>query len=237
MARRIIVLAGALALALALGAGGTAAEEAEEDRPAVAAAPPLYKLPKVGKPTGRIGGGRRGTGGELPSVYALVPDHVGYTTQRQPVLYWFLSQPVEGNLRFELTLIDEDSVAPLVDRAFETPPSPGLNRIRLADHGLELAPGEEYQWSIALVPDRQDRSQDVVSSGWIEVVPAPAALSEQLAAAGPAGAAAVYGEHGLWYDTLAAAIADTERQPGEATSRERLATLLTQAGLPPVPAQ
>jgi hypothetical protein len=237
MARRILVLAVALALAFAFAAGGAAAEDADGKGPAVAAAAPLYKLPKVGKPTGRVGGGRRGAGSELPAVYALVPDHVGYTTQRQPVLYWFLSESVEGNLRFELTLIDEDSVAPLVDRAFETQPSPGLNRIRLADHGLELEPGEEYQWSIALVPDRQDRSKDVVSSGWIEVVPAPAALPGQLAAAGPAGAAAIYGEHGLWYDTLAAAIADVERQPTEATPRERLATLLTQAGLPPTPAQ
>jgi len=230
MLPRILVLATSLTW---FGAGVAAAEEPADQPSELAAAAPLYQLPKVGKPTGRIGGGRRGAGSELPSLYALVPDHVGYTTESQPTLYWFLSERAAGNLRFELTLIDEDSVEPLVDRAFESTPSPGLNRVRLADHGLSLEPGEEYQWSIALVPDAGDRSKDVVSSGWIEVVPAPEDLASRLEAAGPDGAAAVYGAQGLWYDTLAAAVADLERHPDDASRRERLAVLLSQVGLPP----
>ena len=94
----------------------------------VAASPPIYQLPKVGKPTGRVGGGRRGTGDGLPGLYAVVPDHVGYTTSRQPVLYWYLSDRVAGNVRLELTLIDEKSVDPLLDRQV---PVHGIGRFRV----------------------------------------------------------------------------------------------------------
>lgn len=234
MASRNLALAVALGLAAALATSVASAGDAEQQQqqPSVAAAAPLYKLPKVGKPTGRVGGGRRGAGSDLPALYALVPDHVGYTTQRQPTLYWFLPEGAKGDLRFELTLIDEASVEPLIDRPLASPPSPGLNRIQLAGSGVKLEPGQEYQWSVALVPDKNDRSKDVVSSGWIEVVAPPDDLAARVEAAGPDGAAAVYGANGLWYDTLAAAIADVERNPSATAPRQRLAGLLAEAGLP-----
>jgi hypothetical protein len=223
---------------LALGAGvpgsSAGAEEgagASADRD-VAASPPIYQLPKVGKPTGRVGGGRRGTGDALPGLYALVPDHVGYTTSRQPVLYWYLSERVGGDVHLELTLIDEKSVDPLLDRQFPAPAQPGLQAIRLADYGVSLEPGQEYQWSVSLVPDAADHSKDVVSSGWIEVVTAPDDLAAQLAAAGDDGAPQVYGAAGLWYDTLAASAARLERDPANPRYRSDLDRLLAEVGLP-----
>jgi hypothetical protein len=223
-------------LALGTGAPGSTAGAEEGAGPAaggnVAASPAIYQLPKVGKPTGRVGGGRRGTGDALPGLYALVPDHVGYTTARQPVLYWYLSEAVSGNVRLELTLIDEKSVDPLLDRQFPAPAKPGLQAIRLADYGVSLEPGQEYQWSVSLVPDASDRSKDVVSSGWIEVVAAPDDLEAKLAAAGPDGAPQVYGAAGLWYDTLAASAARLERDPNNPRYRSDLDRLLAEVGLP-----
>jgi hypothetical protein len=196
----------------------------------VSAAPPLYQLPKVGKPTGRVGGGRRGGVHALPEVYALVPDHVGYSTSAQPVLYWYLSEKARGDVVFEVTLIDESSISPLVDRRLSAPSQPGLQRVELSKLGVKLKRGEEYQWSISLVPDPKDRSKDLVSSGWIEVVSPPAGMQDRLAAAGPAGAASVYGEAGLWYDTLDATMAQADR--GDAQAQGQLAGLLKQVGLP-----
>jgi hypothetical protein len=222
-------------LALGIGVSGSARAE-EAGGPAagagVAASPPIYQLPKVGKPTGRVGGGRRGSGDALPGLYAVVPDHVGYTTSRQPVLYWYLSERVNGNVHLELTLIDEKSVDPLLDRQFPAPAQPGLQAIRLADYGVSLEPGQEYQWSVSLVPDTSDRSKDVVSSGWIEVVTAPDDLDAKLAAAGENGAPEVYGAAGLWYDTLAASAARLERDPANPRYRGELDRLLAEVGLP-----
>ena len=206
------------------------AESPKKGASDVSAAPPLYQLPKVGKPTGRVGGGRRGGFSALPEVYTLVPDHVGYSASAQPVLYWYLSEKAKGDVLFELTLIDETSISPLLDRRMSEPTKPGLQRVDLSKLGVKLKPGEEYQWSISLVPDPKDRSKDLVSSGWIEVVAPPDGMKDRLAAAGPAGAASVYGEAGLWYDTLDATMAQADR--GDARAKVQLAGLLKQVGLP-----
>lgn len=199
---------------------------------AVSAAPPLYRLPKVGKPRGRIGGGRRGPLDGVANLQALVPDHVGATTSGQPSLYWYLAEPIAEGVAIELTLIDEGSIDPLVDAKLARPSAAGLQRIRLADFGVTLEPGQEYQWSVSVVPDPEDRSKDVVTTGWIERVPAPAGLADRLAAAGSGEVVAVYGEAGLWYDMLDAAAAPVGERPDADLSRRQLGTLLEQAGLP-----
>jgi hypothetical protein len=237
----VLGLAIALAPAAAIPAGEGAAsgessqsvEHPEANAPAaVSAPPPLYRLPRVGKPRGRIGGGRRGPLHGVADLHALVPDHVGQTTSPQPSLYWYLAEPLEEDFVFELTLIDETSIDPVVDRRIERPAGAGLQRIRLADLGIALEPGQEYQWSVAAVPDPDDHSKDVVASGWIQRVTAPEGLEERLSAAGPDGAAAVYGEAGLWYDLLAALCERIGAHPEDAGYRQQLVALLEQVGLP-----
>ena len=54
---------------------------------------PHYQ-PHTGRsPKARIEGGSRGRDTHDPHVIPLVPDHVGLTTNHQPVLYWYLSKP------------------------------------------------------------------------------------------------------------------------------------------------
>jgi hypothetical protein len=240
MRRNYFVAVGAaLSLALAAGAGsaeeqakaesgsGTAAQGQEVSSP-----PPLYQLPKVGKPRGRVGGGRRGTIVEVPDVYTLVPDHVGYTASAQPTLYWYLADKAKGDILFELTLIDDSSIDPLIDKRLSAPSKAGLQAVDLHDYGVQLEPGREYEWSVALVPDPKDRSKDVVASGWIERQPEPEGLSSALAQAGPDQAAKVYGQQGLWYDMLGALGDQIRRNPGDTQARQELASALEQAGLP-----
>ena len=234
-----VAMGAALSLALATGAGA-AGDEAQAKAGSgangqgqdVSSPPPIYQLPKVGKPRGRVGGGRRGTIVEVPDVYTLVPDHVGYTTSAQPKLYWYLSEKAKGDILFELTLIDDTSIDPLIDKRLTAPAKAGLQSVDLHDYGVQLEPGREYQWSVALVPDPKDRSKDVVASGWIQRQPEPAGLADALAQAGPDGAAKVYGKQGLWYDMLGALGDEIHRNPGDAEARQELASLLQQAGLP-----
>jgi hypothetical protein len=120
----------------------------------------------------------------------------------------------------------------MLDRRLERPAGAGLQRIRLAELGVSLETDQEYQWSVAVVPDATDHSKDVVASGWVQRVAAPDALAQQLSAAGPDGAVSVYGEAGLWYDMLDAAFERVRANPESDAYREQLATLLEQAGLP-----
>jgi hypothetical protein len=218
------------------GAGRASAapapSDAEAGLPAVSSRPPLYQLPKVGKPRGRIGGGRRGPIEGVAELHALAPDHVGQTTSAQPILYWYLAEPAAEGVAFEITLIDATSIDPLLDRRLARPGQTGLQRVALSELGISLEPGQEYQWSIAAVPDPEDHAKDVVASGWIERVPAPDDIEARLAAAGPGGAAAVYGAEGLWYDMLDAAFERVRANPDALAYREDLLRVLEQAGLP-----
>jgi hypothetical protein len=192
---------------------------AEPSAEIVAPKLPVYRLPSVGKPRRRVGGGRRGNDDGSPALHALVPEHVGLTAVASPALYWVLEGPAQPGLRFELTLSDDRAIEPLLETRIAGPVEPGLHRVALTDHGIALAVGVEYQWSVALVVDPQERSRDVVASGWIERVPGPGG-----AAGDPADAA----RRGLWYDALDAAYASARASPADAAP---LDALLAQAGL------
>jgi hypothetical protein len=228
----IAILAAGPEAGPARGADEAAPGSTTAPAPAPAGSAPVYRLPKVGQPRGRIGGGRRGPLLGGAEIQALVPDHVGQTTSAHPDLFWYLAEPTQGEVAFEVTVVDARAIDPVVDRRLAKPAATGLQRIRLADFGVSLEPGQEYQWSVAVVPDPKDHAKDVVASGWIERVPAPDGLASRLAAAGPDGAATVYGEAGLWYDMLTAAYDRIGAHPDDEGYRTELAAVLEQAGLP-----
>jgi hypothetical protein len=191
---------------------------------------PLYKPPARGKPRGRVAGGVRGVEGELPSLQVLVPEHAGQTLSEQPSLFWYVDGPPPENATVFFTLIDETSVEPVVEVELERPARAGIYRVDLADHGVRLERGGEYEWSVVLVVDSGQRSKDVVSSGWIDRVEAPAGL----APAGAPHSAQAYAECGLWYDALGAASDRVRADPANAALRGARDSLLRQVGLPSV---
>jgi len=231
-------------VALAVGSASPRAWAAEEapavesdETPApVAAGPPLAGMPiyrpdAVGKPARTVGGGSRGPGDGFPALYVLVPDHVARTVSRQPTLLWYIDAVPKGDTRFEFTLLVETNDEPTVKAALPTPTRAGIHRINLADYGVELEPGSEYEWNVALVPDPEDRAKDVVSTGWIDCVEKPARLDMRLAEAGSARAAFVLADEGFWYDALAALDKPSEGNRNEIQLRQMRAALLRQVGL------
>ena len=78
-----------------------------QERGETSSEPIVYKPPMRGAPagSGRIGAAVRGEGEDNPILVALAPDHVGMTSQKQPVLYWYISRPTKS--RIEFTLNDE----------------------------------------------------------------------------------------------------------------------------------
>ena len=72
---------------------------------------------------------------------------------------------------------------------------------------------DHYQWSVALILDPNERSKDIVASGFIDRVESSSELTTRLAKAGQDESAAVYADEGLWYDALASA-GETGPAPG-----------------------
>jgi hypothetical protein len=159
----------------------------------------------------------------------LTPDEVGITTQEQPSLFWFQSKP--ANARFELTLLQEKQVKPLVQIQIERSTKAGIQRLKLADHGAKLIPGVEYQWVVALVTDPENRSTDLVASGAIKRIEPTAELREKIKKADPTALPSIYAEAGIWYDALSALSDQIDANPDAENLRETRRELLRQVGL------
>lgn len=179
-------------------------------------------------------GGSRTEGAKMPSLYVLAPDHIALTTQPQPSLFWFQDGPAPKDVgaRFELTLVDPKNPKPLLKvgaaLADQKDGGTGIHRIQLARQKITLEPGVAYKWSVALVPDANNRSKDLVASGVIQRSEPSAELTAELAKADKASA---YAASGVWYDALSALSDQIDASPKDAALRAARADLLQQAGL------
>jgi Domain of Unknown Function (DUF928) len=194
------------------------------------AAVPVYKPPLRGAPGGRVGGGTRGTAGrDTFTLSVLAPDANGLTVSEQPSLYWFISADIL--LPVEVTIADPNGTQPLLEKPVPTPVKRGVQRFSLADHGVKLALGIPYRWSVAVVSDPNRRSRDILASGTIERVEPPTALGAKLQGASKANLAFLYADAGIWYDALSAISELIESSPTDAELLRQREALLTQAGL------
>lgn len=161
--------------------------------------PPVYRPPLRGAPTGRLGGGTRGDDTDIPHLIALAPDHIGLTISVSPILYWYLSQPSPYPIEF--SIIDPQAIDPLAEISL---PSDGfgIQALSLADLQIELLPDTRYEWFVALIPDPQQRSRDIVSGGQIERLLPSDELRDRLAGASDQDRLHILAEFGIWYDAL-----------------------------------
>lgn len=188
-----------------------------------------YRPANVGAASVRVTGGSRGKGADTVVLDVLTPDEIATTTQEQPSLFWFQSQPVTA--RFELTLLQEKQVKPLVHIQIERSNRAGIQRLKLSDHGAKLVPGVEYQWVVALVTDPDNRSTDLIAGGVIKRIEPSAELREKIKKADPAALPGIYAEAGVWYDALTSLSDQIEANPKDESLRQARRDLLRQAGL------
>ena len=198
-------------------------------KPPIPPKAPGFVPPLRGRPAGRVGGGSRGIGdGLIPVLAVLVPDHVARTLSAQPSLFWYIDTVPKSGTRLIFAIIDEDSIEPIKELTLEVK-QPGVQRISLADHGVKLEPGIEYEWSVALVLDPAQRSSDIIASGWISrVKDAPAGLAN--VQGGAQAQVSAYAQAGLWYDALRAISDQIDQNPGDASLKAIRASLLKQVG-------
>jgi hypothetical protein len=188
-----------------------------------------YTPPLMGKPGGRVGGGTRGTGTADLFLAAIVPDHAGMTSKSTPTLCWFLSRPTKT--RIEITVDDGTSVTPILETKIESPAGDVLNCANLSQFSISLRPGAEYQWFVAIVPDPEQRSKDIVSGGSIVFTEPAKPLAEKLSKAQGVDIPKAYAEGGFWYDAFEF-LSELIRTNAEEKDYQALRlVLLEQAGL------
>ncbi len=200
-------------------------QESERTLPEKAASEAkAYVPPHRGAPSPnrRLGGGTRGGNAAPPAILALAPpDQNALTLQEQPVLYWYASSPIATSV--ELSLTDENGIAPDLEVKLDPPIRAGIHPIRLADYGKRLSVGKRYRWSVALVFDSEHRSKDILTYGWIQRVEKGAPTTDSA-------------KIGLWYDAVMAISAQIDAAPTDRNLRRKRAELFEMAELTSVAA-
>ena len=227
--KQALQLATVLVFAVVTFTSGASDLPGNADEPGSMPSIPVYKPPLRGAPRARVGGGTRGAGPEQVVLEVLAPDHAGLTTQAQPALYWYADSPTAA--RFEIALIDEDGIDPLLELEIDKKAAAGIQRLDLKEQAISLQPGITYQWSVALVADANNRSTDHIASGVIERIEPEESLSQRINDSSGMDLVNVYAGEGIWYDaldTLSTLIADS---PEDRNLENMRTALLNQVGL------
>ena len=179
-----------------------------------------YQAPGPDQPGLRIDGMSANT--EFPSVFVLAPNHVGYTSQEHPVLYWYLSQGTQDPL--DVMIAEEGNLEVLLDIRLLPPLQAGIHELRLEDYGISLLPNVAYRWTVRMIA--ATISESPTASGAIKRIQAPAGSANSLVYS-PEG----YAQKGQWYDALTALANLIQSSPGNSDLLAQRAALLEQVGL------
>jgi hypothetical protein len=215
-----MILLGAMALGMAWNSSQVALRLAPAEAQTLLYTPPI----DISFPKGRKGGGHRG------SLLVLAPDHPGQTVQGAPTLYWYTAQAIQAPASAILTIQDMAG-GPVSDIALQLPIQTGIQRVRLADHGVHLVPGALYKWTVTFFPASQNRFVREKSYGRLKCVAPSDTLEAQLRQARPADVPGIYAAAGLWYDAMAALSERLEAAPHDTALLEQWGSLLEQGGL------
>lgn len=190
---------------------------------------PVYQPPLRGAPARLVGGGTRGLSLSDLVLLPFAPDHTGLTVNDQPTIYWHQSKPAAARMVF--TLIAEEAIEPLAEVDLGEASRPGIHRVRLSDHGLRLQPDVNYEWFVAIVPNGEQRSHDLLAGGVIRYKQPRPALLTKLQKATRRQKAGVYAAEGVWYDAIDAISLLIDEDPADPHLRSQRLALLQQAGL------
>ena len=234
----------ATALALSLGALATLPPQVKAQQ-----LPPLpiefnpNDLPNPGRPGGRRrgGGSRGGCRADIPltaiayaesqTVTELGVDRVdetvgALTTQAQPLLWFYLPEPLNGEDAPELVLQDgQEQVVYQGQVAGETEQS-GIIGVPLS---VSLEADSAYRWSLTVNCDEGERT---TVSGWLERRSLSEDLSRTLNQANSRNRAALYANYGFLHDSLGELASLRLANPDDAAIARAWANLLSLLDLP-----
>nr|WP_290226870.1 DUF928 domain-containing protein [Trichocoleus desertorum] len=198
-------------------------------------------------PSPRIPGRRQGAGSRGPglveclpansgSLVALLPDtNLGLTTAAYPRFFW--SVPSTNAPLMEFTLHEVDAKQAnrnlIYKTTFSTTGEAGIASLSLPTD-VNLPPlklGQDYRWSVALICNPGDRSQDVTVDGWVQRVVPSSTVAQQLKQATPRDRSFIYAQNSLWFNTIETLVDQRCARPQDADLAASWAELMKSVNL------
>lgn len=188
----------------------------------------VYVPPDLGAPPTRTLAAVRGEGAH-PTIEVLAPETTGLTSEAAPELYWYLDGPTTAPV--EVTLIDEQSIEPLLEVDLGPLDGPAVHGIDLAGYDVTLEPGVTHQWSVAQVIDPAQRSADLVATATLERRPPGETLGDAIETGSTVERVRALAGAGYWYDAIGLLAEAIAAEPDDPALRQLRADLLDQVGL------
>jgi hypothetical protein len=233
--KRILKLSLALVGILLLGTPTTSYASSQQNRGI-----------RQGLPGRRISGGTR-----VPSelcledtrpLVAVVPESgLSLTAAAEPTL-WFYLPAINPSRQLEFSLFEQSGEL-IYQTQLQVPDSPGLVSVDLTklSQTPTLKVQENYRWSLAVVCNSQNPSENLWVDGWVQRVEPSPALATESETTPVAAVPQLYLEAGLWHEALSALVASTQSHPEDPAVQRQWTHLLESIhlnqviGLPPVP--
>jgi Domain of Unknown Function (DUF928) len=137
----------------------------------------------------------------------------------------------ELSLRLMQVTANDEEIE-LYQQAFALPSRAGIVELQPTGSSMpEMQVGQQYHWYVSMVCGLMDQSGNPVVEGWIERVVPDSTLLAQLDQATPLDKAALYGQAGIWQDTLMTLVALRRAQPLDSSLQETWNDLLRSVGL------
>ncbi len=165
--------------------------------------------------------------GTPPRPMLLVPRQAALTTQSQPSLFWYLSRPVDHEIKLAINL--PSLTEPIFEMSYNGNEIQGIQRIDLATANVTLHPGMAYELVVKMVLDPQAPANDVYTKTVIQRI-AGRELTEKWAGASLRQRASIAADEGIWIDAIEWISDLIEDQPDQRSLRRDRADLLRFAG-------
>lgn len=163
------------------------------------------------------------------TLTALSPGrHLGLTQSLRPKLLVYV--PPTSAQTMEFSLFDEKMKGvyqmnlPVANRT-------GLVSIELPENAPSLVKDKPYYWTVALVCNPNERTEDMVVGGWIERAELKESLQQELAQAKGIERVSLYAKQGFWYDAVNTLVEMQQTEPGNLAIARSWAELLKSVGL------
>jgi hypothetical protein len=203
----------------------------------VSLTPPLYA--QIEPPSGSPAPGSTTSGGTRPTqaclksipkiaqrLIALNPSKaIGFTHSVQPTLFVYM--PRNEAQALEISLFDEQKRG-LYQTTLSIQNQSGLIGLPLPNDAPKLVKGQNYYWTVAVVCNVNDRTEDQVISGWIQ----HRDLSEDVSRLLPIERIEWYAKQGFWYDAFSEWSDLHQKQPQHPMVKKAWIDLIQAIGLP-----
>jgi Domain of Unknown Function (DUF928) len=192
--------------------------------------------PGQGTPKSTAGGGSRissqvacRTSNRADQFVALSPgQQLALTTVDRPNFLIYLPQTKATAL--ELSLFDHNRKG-IYQTILPVPQTSGLVRIQLPQTAPSLSKNQPYAWSIALVCNPADRTEDWVVRGWIQRTDLAPQIQRNLTQAKAIDQVKIFAAQGFWHEAATTLMELQQQTPNDPKLLSMWQELLQSAGL------